>query len=114
MLNGFALENGPEKSGKSHHINILPRHNRLETYGHTLLFSISNRVIVLISIFNTDIALPEDQELQGFLPLQTVHRKLDFSSNLNSKREEQQERKNRLTQFGLSLARHMSGYGSIV
>ena len=36
----------------------------------------------MIFLFFPDVVLPEDQELQGFLPLQNVHRFVSFKFNL--------------------------------
>lgn len=160
LLNGFVFENNPEKSGKPHQVGEFTAQQwfSLVSFGNGTfpkpdpllrMYFYFKLVTNLqpcdcyesrnspIRFFSTDIALPEDQELQGFLPLQSVHRfvdciicdgcigsfgisyhcylfysgcrKLDFASNRNSKKEEQQERKNRLLQFGLSLSRHISG-----
>ncbi|XP_028394633.1 protein SMG7-like [Dendronephthya gigantea] len=56
-----------------------------------------------------DVVLPEDQELQGFLPLQSVHRKLELVSKQNSEKDELLERKRRLVDFGIYLSRHSNG-----
>ncbi|XP_046845493.1 protein SMG7-like [Xenia sp. Carnegie-2017] len=90
-----------------------PRIFKDETFNK---FPIWNSFVHIVNQFSVDICmkkidstLPEDQELQGFLPLVNVLRKSDVNMKQTSKTAELMERKKRLVDFGVYLSRHSSG-----